>query len=117
MKILIIINDPPYGTERAFNGMRLANQLKKEDTSVEVNVFLMADAVTCGLKGQKTPDGYYNLGNMIRQFVRSGGNVRCCGSCMDARGIAEENLVKGASRSTMSELAEWTIGADKVVTF
>ena len=29
-KILIIINDAPYGTEKAYNALRLANQLGRE---------------------------------------------------------------------------------------
>ena len=59
MKALFILNDPPYGTERCYNGLRLANALVKTDPSAEVTLFLMADAVSCGKKGQKTPDGYY----------------------------------------------------------
>jgi uncharacterized protein involved in oxidation of intracellular sulfur len=61
MKILFILNGPPYGTERCYNGLRFANALVKEDATAEVTVFLMADAVSCGKKGQKTVDGYYNI--------------------------------------------------------
>jgi uncharacterized protein involved in oxidation of intracellular sulfur len=59
MKILFILNDPPYGTERCYNALRLANALLKKDPATEGTVFLMANAVSCGRKGQKTPDGYY----------------------------------------------------------
>jgi len=45
MKILIIINDPPYGTERCFNALRLALALLKQEEKPEISVFLMADAV------------------------------------------------------------------------
>ncbi|MBS3771560.1 MAG: DsrE family protein, partial [Bacteroidales bacterium] len=45
MKILIVINDAPYGTEKAYNALRLANQLGKEHKDTEVRIFLMADAV------------------------------------------------------------------------
>ena len=31
MKVLIIINDAPYGTEKAYNALRVAMQLQKED--------------------------------------------------------------------------------------
>jgi uncharacterized protein involved in oxidation of intracellular sulfur len=54
---------------------------------------------------------------MIESVARHGGNVGCCGSCLDARGIQEDYLAKGARRSTLEELADQTVWADKVVTF
>jgi uncharacterized protein involved in oxidation of intracellular sulfur len=36
---------------------------------------------------------------------------------MDARGISEDRLVKGARRATLDELTDWTLWADKVATF
>ena len=68
-KTLIILNDPPYGTERSYNGMRLANALSK-DIKEEVRVFLMGDAVSCGKRGQKTPNGFYNLERMFQVAAR-----------------------------------------------
>ena len=59
MNIVLILNDPPYGSERSYNGLRLA--LAKQDQSNSTTVFLMADAVNCAKKGQKTPEGYYNI--------------------------------------------------------
>ena len=55
--ILIILNDPPYGTERSYNGLRLAKAVGKE--GAHVTVFLMADAVACAKQGQKVPQGFY----------------------------------------------------------
>ena len=117
MKVLLIINDAPYGTEKAYNGLRLANQLHKDNQGLEVNIFLLADAVTCGLANQKTPDGYYNIGRMIRLFVKKGGTVKLCGTCMDARGMTELTLLDGLERSTMAEFAQWVVECDKVLTF
>jgi uncharacterized protein involved in oxidation of intracellular sulfur len=57
MKVLFIINDPPYGTERVYNALRLAHALLKKEPESEVTVFLMADAVLATKTGQKTPDG------------------------------------------------------------
>jgi uncharacterized protein involved in oxidation of intracellular sulfur len=80
MNVLVILNDPPYGTERSYNGLRLAGSLaKREDT--EVRVFLMGDAVGCATMGQKVPDGYYHLDRMIASAVRHGTEVGCCGTC------------------------------------
>jgi uncharacterized protein involved in oxidation of intracellular sulfur len=116
MNTLLILNDPAYGTERSYNGLRLAGALAKPDDS-EVRVFLMGDAVTCAMAGQKLPDGYYHLDRMILSAVRHGAEIGCCGTCMDARGIDDAHLVDGARRSTLDELADWSAWADKVITF
>ena len=79
MKVLFILNDPPYGTERSYNALRLARNLLA--------------------------------------FIRHGGAVSVCGTCMDARGIRDDELVAGATRGTMDQLTEWSISADKILTF
>jgi len=116
VKVLVLLNDPPYGTERSWNGLRLAGSLARRE-EVEVKVFLFGDAVGCAMAGQKVPDGYYHLDRMLASVIRHGGEVGCCGTCMDARALPEEALVPGARRSTMEEVTEWTIWADKVVSF
>lgn len=116
MRYLLILNDPAYGTERSYNGFRLARSLAGQ-AGAEVKVFLMGDAVTCALAGQKTPDGYYNLERMLRSTVAKGAQVGCCGSCLDARGIADDRIAEGAHRSSLDELTEWTAWAEKVITF
>ncbi|MFH1794536.1 MAG: DsrE family protein [Pseudomonadota bacterium] len=114
---LLILNDPPYGTERCYNGLRLANALTKADPDGKVAVFLMADAVLSAKAGQKTPDGYYNLERMLKRLLAARGNVLLCGTCMDARGVTDQELVEGTRRSTMDELAAVTLAADKVLVF
>jgi len=114
MKTLFIINDPPYGTERLYNGLLLAHALIRNDH--EVIVFLMADAVLSAKTGQKTPDGYYNTERMLRRVI-SKGKVLLCGTCMDARGLADSEILDGAERSTMDVLAQETEHADKVLVF
>ena len=59
MSTLIILNDPPYSTERSYNGLRLAKALTSAKETV--TVFLMADAVSCAKAGQKVPEGFYNM--------------------------------------------------------
>lgn len=117
MNVLLIINDAPYGTEKAYNALRLGNQLLKDHPGTEVNIFLLADAVSCGIAGQKTPDGYYNIERMIKMFIRKGGKVKTCGTCLDARGIGEKQIQEGVERSNMVEFGQWTMDADKVITF
>lgn len=116
MHVLLILNDPPYGTERTYNGLRLAVSLAKRP-DVRVTVFLMADAVGAARKGQKTPDGYYNLERMVKRMTAAPQRVLLCGTCMDARGFTEGDLLEGASRSTMEELTTATLEADKTLVF
>ena len=117
MKTLFIVNDPPYGTERVYNALRLAHALVKREPSMQVTIFLMADAVLAGKAQQKTPDGYYNVERMLKRVLSSKGIVLLCGTCMDARGIGDAELIEGALRSTMDEHANATGEADKVLVF
>jgi uncharacterized protein involved in oxidation of intracellular sulfur len=112
---LFILNDAPYGNERAYNALRLASALAGKDNQ-QVGIFLMADAVYCAKAGQKVPDGYYNLQLMLGKVLRQGA-VKLCGTCMDARGMSEADLITGAQRSTLAELAELTAAADKVLVY
>jgi uncharacterized protein involved in oxidation of intracellular sulfur len=116
MNYLIILNDPPYGTERSYNGLRLANSLAKDD-GAGVSIFLMGDAASCAVAGQTTPSGYYNIERMLKGLASRSGKIGVCGSCMDARGMKSEMLVQGARRSSMDELTSWTKEADKVIVF
>lgn len=116
MKTLFILNDGPYGSERSYDGLRLAFALAKRDGD-EVRVFLIGDAVGCAIRGQTTPNGYYNIERMIEAIAKQGGTIGCCGSCCDARGVSDDTRAAGARRSSMDELVDWTLWADKVLTF
>ncbi len=116
-KILILINDAPYGTEKAYNGLRLAMQIQKDHEDTDLCVFLMGDAVTCALPNQNTPNGYYNIERMLKAVLSKKGKVKLCGSCAEARGITEIKLVDGAELSSMKELTQWTFESNKVITF
>ncbi|WP_180901595.1 DsrE family protein [Martelella soudanensis] len=107
MKTLFILNDPPYGTERCYNGLRLAHPLLKKDPDAEITVFLMADAVIAARKGQKTLEGYCNMKRMLKRVLAKGA-VLLCGTCMDTRGMTDDDVLDGARRSTMDELGEAT---------
>lgn len=116
MKTLFILNHPPYGTEHAYNALRLANSLASRDGQ-EARMFLLGDAAACAKAGQEVPEGFYNVGRMLRIFHRRGGEVGVCGTCMDARGITDDELAEGLRRSTLDELTDWTAQADKVLVF
>jgi uncharacterized protein involved in oxidation of intracellular sulfur len=115
MSTLFILNDPPYGTERSDNALRLAGALAKREGVVRV--FLMGDAAACAKRGQTVPNGYYNLNRMLQSRTTTKAEIGVCGTCMDARGIGAEELVEGAKRSTLDELAAWTAAASKVIVF
>ena len=117
-KILIIINDAPYGTEKAYNALRMAMTLQKEHgEQVEIKVFLLADAVFCALPDQNTPNGYYNIEKMLRIIIRKGGQVKSCGGCSQARGIDKLPFIDGVELSNMKEFSQWTVDCDKVLSF
>lgn len=117
MKSLFILNDPPYGTERVYNALRLGIGVLKQQPAAHMTVFLMADAVLAGKAHQKTPDGYYNIERMLKRVLAGNGSVLSCGTCMDARGISDADLIEGARRSSMDELAQLTLAADKLLVF
>ena len=117
MKILLVINDAPYGTEKAYNALRLAMTLQKEHTEVEVLIFLLADSVGCAIQNQKTPQGYYNIERMLKSVINKGAKIKSCGGCSEARGISELKLIEGVEISNMKEFSNWVVEANKVLTF
>ena len=117
MSTLFILNDPPYGTELVYNGLRLAGNMLRMDEGHDLTVFLMGDAASAAKSGQITPNGYYNVNKMLGNVIRRGGKVLVCGTCMDARGLTQDDLIEGATRSTLDELTGITLAADKILTF
>lgn len=116
MNVLLIANGPAYGSELPFNALRLAGTLATRD-DVHVRLFLMGDAVVAAIDNQDLPDGYYHLDRMLKNLSRKDAEIGCCGTCLDARGIGDDQLVEGADRSTMEQLADWTLDADRIVSF
>ena len=116
-KVLMILNEPAYGSERTYNGLRLAGAMARRE-GLQVRAFLIGDAVTCAKRGQRVPGGYYSLEAMLGTLSQNQGEVGVCGSCLDSRGIADADLIQGARRSSMEELATWSgEWADKVIVF
>jgi uncharacterized protein involved in oxidation of intracellular sulfur len=115
MSTLLILNDAPYGIERVYNGLRLAGSLARK--GVPVRLFLMGDSALAAKAGQKVPQGFYNIQNMVASVARHGGEVAVCGTCLDARGIGDGELMEGVHRGTMDELTAWVIEAERVLTF
>lgn len=117
MKALFILNGAPYGDERTYNGLRLAGALAKREHN-EVRIYLMGDAATAAKEGQKVPEGFYNLQLMLSKVAHGATDrVGVCGTCMDARGMTAAELMSGAHRGTLEELANWSEWADQAFVF
>ena len=116
MEILIIIQDGPYGSERAYQALRMADALLKMEDDLDLTVYLTGDGVACGKKGQQTPNGYYNVERMLKPVVRKG-MVMACRRCMEARGIEESDLLEGVRQVRLAEAAMQVLDADKVLTY
>ncbi|MFQ5821487.1 MAG: DsrE/DsrF/TusD sulfur relay family protein [Candidatus Heimdallarchaeota archaeon] len=115
--ITIIISDAPYGLERPWNALRLALTLTSAAIKSKVNVFLLGDAVVIAKKGQRLPEGYYNLEKMLTDLIRQGENVRACSTCLKARGLNQDDLVEGVEIGAMIELAKWVTESRSVLSF
>ncbi|MFI5263116.1 MAG: DsrE/DsrF/TusD sulfur relay family protein [Candidatus Kapaibacterium sp.] len=117
MKILFNLNDAPYGSEKAYNALRLANELGKNHPEVEVRIFLSTDAVGCAVAGQGTPNGFYNIERMLKLALTKKVRINICTTCADARAIKESMLIEGIKMSSISELGDWVVECDKVLVF
>lgn len=116
LKILFILDDAAYGTEKPYLTLRLAMIMQREHEDISIRVFLLADGVTCALPNQDTPQGYYNLERMIKSIVSKGGKVNACSSCMKARGLSNLDFVSGVEVTPFKNLTEFIIEADKIIT-
>jgi len=116
MRLLIIVNDAPYGSERTYNALRLAGALLTSEPELDLTLFLLGDAVTCATAGQSTPQGYYNVERMLIPIARKG-LVLACETCLAARGLAGPALAQGCRPAKLGELASLVLDAEKVLTF
>ena len=116
MKYTFILNDSPYGSQRTYNGLRLATNLLRSKEN-EVRVFLLGDGVTAAFEGFTPAHAYYNTQEMLRQLGERGARVGVCKTCLEARGILDQHLSAPVKRSTLDDLTQWTEEADKVLVF
>ncbi|MFZ4535882.1 DsrE/DsrF/TusD sulfur relay family protein [Propionivibrio sp.] len=116
--MLILVHAPAYGSERVLSALRLATAIAgQESETVDLRLFMMSDAVTVGLPNQIGAEAGSSLQLMLENLVQHGAQIRLCRSCAQARGIVDLVLIPGVSIGTLPELADWTLAADKVITF
>jgi uncharacterized protein involved in oxidation of intracellular sulfur len=114
MHYLFIFNDSPYGSQRAYNGLRLAVALARKTA---IRVFLLGDGVLCALDGLAPAHADYNPQELLRAISDTGAAIAACGTCLEARGIRSESLIPQVRQSSMDELVSWTQECDKVISF
>ena len=115
--LTIVINSAPYGDEKIWNALRLATASISSSTGMNVNIFLLGDAVSAAKKGQKTPEGYYILEKMLRDLLAAGAKILACGTCLNSRALSKEEIIEGIEVGTMIKLAGWIKESSKVISF
>jgi len=115
--VLLVFNRNPYdGTDVTWNGLRLADQLL--NSGLEVNIFLMNDSVDMARDITEQPEGYFDLGKMLKELIAQNIPVKVCGTCKVRCGVHKgEPYFEGAHEAKMTELAQWVADADKIISF
>jgi len=116
MHVMVILNDAPYGQERTYQGLRMADAMLTMEEDLELTLYLSNDAVLCAKAGQQTPDGYYNVERMLKPILRKG-TVIVCRTCAEARGLTKDDLMEGVRIVTLGEGAQLALEADKVLVY
>jgi len=113
--VTIVINEAAYGKERAWNALRLAMAMMVKN--IKVNIFLLEDGVAVAKKGQRPPEGYYNLEKMLTELVQNGAKIRACSTCLQARGLSQNDLVPGVEAGKLLDLVQWVKESKSVLSF
>jgi uncharacterized protein involved in oxidation of intracellular sulfur len=117
MKTLIIINEKPGADEKAYNAIRIAGQLQKDNSSNQLFIYLVADGVICALSGIKESQGVLNVEQMFEGVIKNGATVKMCTSCGESRGLKEKKLLAGIEWTNLKTLTDWITESDKVLNF
>jgi uncharacterized protein involved in oxidation of intracellular sulfur len=115
--LTMVISSSPYGDERIWNALRLAEALSCSSAKIKVNIFLIGDAVNAAKKGQKPPKSFYNLEKMLTDLVKIGACVNVCHTSANLRGLTEQDLVAGTEIGTITGLAKWIEESQRVLSF
>ena len=117
MKVLVIFNRNPYdGTDVIWNALRLCEKLLEQ--GAEVRVFLMNDSVDLARDACKPPEGFFDLGQMLKDLIAKGVPVKVCGTCKIRCGLYKgEPYFEGTLEAKMPELAELVLECDRVIGF
>ncbi len=106
LKIGVVIesNDP----ETAWNAFRFA--VKALDCGHAVRAFLLGPGVECeGIR-----QGAFDVPAQMQAFAEHGGDLLACGTCLRSRRMDGSDL---CPVSTMQDLVDLSVWADRVLTF
>jgi uncharacterized protein involved in oxidation of intracellular sulfur len=117
MKTLIIINEKPAPDEKAYNAIRIASQLQKDNPAHQIFIYLIADGVFCALADVSAPKGVLNVEEMLAGVIQKGGAVKMCTSCGESRQIIRSRLISGAEWTNLKTLTDWITESDKVISY
>lgn len=118
MKHLFIFNHNPYdGSDIAWNGLRLAENLHRRGE--EVRIFLMSDAVDLARESTRKPESYdHDLVMMLKAMFEDGVALKVCGTCMARCGLYKNQPYFDPNiQGTMDDLATWMQESERVVSF
>ncbi len=113
--VLITLREGPYGSELPFTALKLASTILAEHPRTTVRLFLVSDAVHCAVDQQTPPEGWPNIGDMLRDVIARGSEVKLCVTCVKARGLTYIPLIPGSQIGSMSDFADWTVTSDRVI--
>ncbi len=112
----IIINDLPYSScDKAWNGLKLGLTLLAYDQ--KVTLFLIDDGIDVGRQNHQIPEGEANLEELLKDFLKEGGRVKACRTCIESNGVSKEPLIEGIRATDMDDLSTYVTNSDKVISF
>ena len=118
--ILFIVNDSTYSGRKNLQRCSFRHQYERRATARNVdnylNLFCFSDAILCGIAGQNPNEGF-NIQQLIDILAAQGAEIKLCTSCVKARGLLDAKLIDGVTLGTLDDVSEWTLWADKVLTF
>ncbi len=113
--VTIVLQEAPYGNEKAWNALRLSEELLSAGS--KVRIFLYADSVVAAKRGQSPTKGFYNIAEMLKGLIDKGVEVRSCITCTKARGLTEDDFIEGAVVGKTLDLARWVEEGGPVMVF
>ncbi len=113
--VTIVLQEAPYGNEKAWNALKLSRGLLSAGSTVRI--FLYADSVVAAKKDETPPKGHYNIGEMLSGLIGRGVEVRSSITCTKARGFGQEDFIEGARVGEKTDLARWVEEGGPVMVF
>ena len=109
---IVVIANGAYTSERPYTMLRFAYTALLEGH--KINIFLVEDGIFVGKKNQN-PSTYDNVGKWMKDVIEEGAKVLACGVCMKARGVLDEELMAGISKTTMNGFLTMCEEADNIL--